>query len=271
LAGVHSVANLDRYVAGESIVHRADPTAKLIVTLTFIFALTSLPPGSWWAIGAFAGLAWTAVVVSGVGVTRVLKATLIIAPFLLVPVPSMFTRPGAEVFALDLGWFMLTATDDGIVFVASIVAKSWTAVSAAALLTFTTPFMAIVNALHRLHVPAILVAIVSLMYRYMFLLADEVQRVLRARAARSARAEGHRSGGSISWRAKATGGMAGSLFVRTAERSERVYLAMAARGYNGVPPNAMARDTVPGFHGLATATAAVVFVAIAVSARLVGL
>ncbi len=32
---------------------------------------------------------------------------------------------------------------------------------------------------------------------------------------------------------RVTGGMAGSLFLRSLERSERVYSAMVARGYNG--------------------------------------
>jgi len=39
-----------------------------------------------------------------------------------------------------------------------------------------------------------------------------------------------------SWRARVTGGMAGSLLLRSMERSERVYNAMLSRGYNGDLP-----------------------------------
>jgi cobalt/nickel transport system permease protein len=35
------------------------------------------------------------------------------------------------------------------------------------------------------------------------------------------------------WRAKVTGGMAGSLFLRGFERSDRIYVAMLSRGYDG--------------------------------------
>ena len=35
------------------------------------------------------------------------------------------------------------------------------------------------------------------------------------------------------WRAKVTGGMAGNLFIRSIDRGERIYDAMAARGYDG--------------------------------------
>jgi cobalt/nickel transport system permease protein len=40
-------------------------------------------------------------------------------------------------------------------------------------------------------------------------------------------------GGSLLWRARVTGGMAGSLFLRSIERGERIYGAMVARGYDG--------------------------------------
>ena len=43
----------------------------------------------------------------------------------------------------------------------------------------------------------------------------------------------HSHGGSIRWRAKVTGQMVGSLFVRSMERSERVFAAMQSRGYAG--------------------------------------
>jgi cobalt/nickel transport system permease protein len=55
----------------------------------------------------------------------------------------------------------------------------------------------------------------------------------RARAARSAVQPGRKSGGSLSWRARVAGGMAGNLFIRSYARSERIYQAMAARGYQG--------------------------------------
>ena len=38
------------------------------------------------------------------------------------------------------------------------------------------------------------------------------------------------------WQAKATAASAGTLFIRSYERGERVYLAMASRGYEGTLP-----------------------------------
>jgi len=56
---------------------------------------------------------------------------------------------------------------------------------------------------------------------------------MRARSARQARLADSREGGSIAWRARVVGSMVGSLFLRSYERSERVYDAMRSRGYDG--------------------------------------
>jgi cobalt/nickel transport system permease protein len=77
-----------------------------------------------------------------------------------------------------------------------------------------------------------LVSVVSFMYRYMYVIADEALRLNRARQARSA-TPGPKAGGSLRWRAKVLGGMIGSLFLRSYERSERVYAAMLSRGFDG--------------------------------------
>jgi cobalt/nickel transport system permease protein len=79
------------------------------------------------------------------------------------------------------------------------------------------------------------VAIFGLMWRYLFVLADEALRLVRARVARSGDSgiTGFTSGGNFLWRARIAGGMAGNLFLRSLERSERIYVAMLSRGYDG--------------------------------------
>ena len=61
---------------------------------------------------------------------------------------------------------------------------------------------------------------------------------MRARSARSGipfdqNTPRSREGGSLLWRARLTGGMAGNLFLRAFERSDRIYVAMLSRGYDG--------------------------------------
>ncbi len=177
-------------------------------------------------------IVWTVSAFSGVGLTRVFLRSLIALPFILIALPTIFTKPGVALYELYLGLFALTATVEGVEFFASVLIKSWASVTAAVLLTSTTPPLGLLSALRSLKLPAILVSVVMLMYRYLFVLVDEAQRMLRARSARSATI-GAGAGGSVVWRAKSAGGMAGSLFIRTLDRSERIYMAMIARGYDG--------------------------------------
>jgi cobalt/nickel transport system permease protein len=104
-------------------------------------------------------------------------------------------------------------------------------------LTYSTPFPDLIDALRSLRVPAILVSIISFMYRYLAVIGEEAGRMTRARASRSAGGidppPSARTGGTIRWRARVTGGMVGALFIRSYERSERVHAAMLARGFDG--------------------------------------
>ena len=111
--------------------------------------------------------------------------------------------------------------------------KGWIAVTASIVLASTTRYLDIAAALRWFRVPALLVAVMEMMYRYVFLLGAEARRMLSARRSRSAALPDLRPGGKVTWRAKVAGQMAGSLFIRTLNRSERVHMAMASRGYDG--------------------------------------
>ena len=127
----------------------------------------------------------------------------------------------------------MTISGEGLRQFTTIALKSWVSVQAALLLAFTTPFNDLIDGLRELRLPRIMVAIISFMYRYLGVLGDEAGRMNRARASRSAVGPTGRAGGGILWRASVTGSMVGSLFLRSYERSERIYAAMQARGFDG--------------------------------------
>jgi cobalt/nickel transport system permease protein len=62
------------------------------------------------------------------------------------------------------------------------------------------------------------------MYRYLFVLIDEGERLSRARMSRTFSTNRVRK-----W--QALGSLIGQLFVRSTERAERIYAAMTARGW----------------------------------------
>ncbi|HKZ91622.1 MAG TPA: cobalt ECF transporter T component CbiQ [Candidatus Limnocylindrales bacterium] len=244
--------DLDRHIPRDSPVHQFDARLKLILAVVAIVGIALLPAGS---AAAFL-VAWLATIVFAVlarlGPWRLVRGSWIVLPFAIVALPLVFTRPGEPLLSVDLGPLGLTATREGLRDALSIVARSWLSVQVALLLAYATPFPDLIDALRALRLPAILVSIISFMYRYLAVIGDEAGRMNRARASRSASRRGEvgpRSGRtdsrkgragplrvwsrSLAWRAHVAGGMVGSLFIRSYERSERVYAAMLARGFDG--------------------------------------
>jgi cobalt/nickel transport system permease protein len=175
---------------------------------------------------------------AGLGPFRLSRSAVIALPFTLAAFPLIFTIQEQILATIALGPLQLTISAEGLRRFLTITAGSWLSVQVALLLAFTTPFHDLVDALRELRLPRILISIISFMYRYLAVLGDEGSRMLRAREARSAGApsgsgSSGRSGGSIRWRATVTGRMVGSLFLRAYERSERIYAAMQARGFEG--------------------------------------
>jgi len=223
----------DRYHEKESFLHRLDPRVKVLVTVVFIISNALLPDGAWLAFG----FAWLFVLVnnllSKLGIGYTLKRSIIALPFALIAITVLFSIPGKPLTTFNFMMMDLTITDMGLLRFVSILIRSWLSVQMAILLVAVTRFPDLIHALEHLRIPAVLTTIIAFLYRYLFVLTDEVFRLLRAREARSAAVPGSRSGGGVVWRAKVAGNMAGQLFLRSYERSDRIYNAMVARGYAG--------------------------------------
>lgn len=226
---------LDPYIAHPSPIHRLDPRVKFILAVAVIFTAALLPNGAWPFYILLLTLSLALAILSEIGIIYVLKRAVLALPFVLAALPVIFTLPGPVFFNLPLGPWELTATQTGIERFASIALKSWISVQVAILLAASTPFPELLVAMRAVRIPRLLVAIFGLMWRYLFVLADEALRLLRARAARSGDSgqPDLRPGGSLAWRARTTGSMAGNLFLRAIERSDRIYMAMLSRGYDG--------------------------------------
>jgi cobalt/nickel transport system permease protein len=220
---------LDRYRQGTSLIHHLDPRLKLLATLAFVLAVTTTPPGNWTAFALLAALAIGVVIVAEVPLAEGLKHSAVALPFAgMVAVSLPFTQAGEVLWSWQPFGFTLTITDAGLAMFATVVIKAWLSVMISGLLVATTPFPDLLKAMRSLHVPAVLTATISFMYRYLFVLVDEAMRLQTARASRSVG-----TGRTVWWRAQVLGGMIGSLFIRSYERSERIYAAMLSRGFAG--------------------------------------
>lgn len=224
------INTFDHYQQHGTWIHELDPRVKVVICALFIISTALLPDGAWLAYMLSWGMVIGLALAAQIEPWFVIKRSLLILPFLLAAVTVAFTLPGQVLWQGPWG---LTVTDAGLTRFVSILMRSWISLQMAILLTATTRFPDVLHALRHLKVPAILVAILAFMYRYLFVLVDEAGRLLRARAARSAQLPGQKSGRTLSWRAAVAGGMVGQLFGRSLMRSDRVYQAMLARGYQG--------------------------------------
>jgi cobalt/nickel transport system permease protein len=197
---------IDRYSRLDSPVHRLPAWFKLLAALTVVLVIATLPRGRWDAFLAGGVLMAGVAAVSHIPIRFILWRLIALEPL-----------------ALGTAGLAIFQPDGGAIF-ATLLAKTSLCLLVMILLSNTTSFSALLGVMRRGRMPALLVSTLALMYRYLFVLTDEAQRMRRARASRT-----FRPGRWWTWRILAT--VIGHLFVRSTERAERIYAAMAARGW----------------------------------------
>jgi cobalt/nickel transport system permease protein len=197
---------LSPYQHGVSRVHGCSPGRKLGAALVGVVLVVLLPRGAWAAYAATAAGLFAVALAARLDLRQLGLRVLLVEPFVIGIALLALLRPG------------------GLPVFLSIVAKSTLCLAIMVLLTATTRFSDLLGVLWRVRVPTLLVTTLALMYRYLFVLLAESERMQRARRSRTFVPS--RTG---AWRGGAE--VAGLLFVRASERAERVYLAMCARGW----------------------------------------
>ena len=187
-------------------VHRLPASLKLGVSFAIIF-VTALAPWNWnWWFAGVGILLFLIIASNRLPVVFLLKRMLALAPFVLgVALVNAF-QPSTRGY-----WF-------------SVAIRSALCLLTVLIMSSTTPFGEILRVLKTLRVPGLLITTVALMHRYLFVLADEAERMRRARLSRTFTRER-----GFQWRMLST--VLGQLFVRATERAERIYDAMCARGW----------------------------------------
>jgi cobalt/nickel transport system permease protein len=210
----------DALAARDTALRRLDPRAKLVATLAFILFVLSFPK---YEIAGLLPFAFYPVVLMALGdvpLRFILRRLLIVSPFVLCM--AMFNPwfDRAPV-ALPGAW---TVAGGWLSFLSILLRFALTVGSTLALIA-GTGIHNVCRGLERLGVPTVFSVQVLFLYRYLFVLAAEGARMVRARALRSfgARGQGLRIYGQ----------MLGSLLLRTLDRAQRIHLAMCCRGFDG--------------------------------------
>ena len=197
---------VDKWSRIDSPVHRLPAAVKLAAALALVLATVLVPIRRPWFFAAVALVLLAIAILSRVPGRHLLSRLLLLEPFV------------AGVAVLSL------LQPDGLRIASVVVLRSTLCLATMILLTSTTRFADLLAALRGARLPALLLTTIALMYRYLFVLVEEAERMQRARASRTLRARR-----TYEWRS--TGALAGQLFLRSTERAERIYAAMCARGW----------------------------------------
>lgn len=196
---------LDHYSYIDSPVHRIHASIKVTVALVLVLLCLLLP--LWWTFH-----------------TAVILFLLVLALVSRVPLVGMVAR-------LRWVWLVILVLSLGRVFqpagwyhAFSTFLRASECLLIMAFLANTTRFVDLLAVMAGIGTPRVLVTTMALMYRYLFVLSDESHRMRGARMSRS-----FKTGKAWTWWLQST--VIAQLFVRCADRAQRIHSAMTARGW----------------------------------------
>lgn len=213
----------------DSLLGKMEARRKIIFFIAFIIVFSFIKTPLYLALGIL--FLFVLAVVNKISVKVLLIRFLWFIPFvgvmmLLFP----FITPGKTLFTLTTPLSSIKVTNEGILKTGYLTLRVLNATLAINLLILTTPLEKLLHGFKQLKMPVILVNLIAFTLRYFEVLADEVRRMQIARKARGFQ-QGHNF-----WHRhtmKTLGQLVGILFIRAAERTERIYYAMLSRGYGG--------------------------------------
>lgn len=209
---------IDRFAELDSPLHALEARTKIVGFTALTAAALMLPPGAGTSFLLFFFLAAVLMGVSQIPLEFIAGRTLVILPFVLLA-------------AIAAPW----RDDIGFAWFSALLMRSLLCLIFLVLLTNTTRFTELLRGLRRMGVPRVLVLNLGFLYRYIFVLADEIMRMrLASECRRVGRLPLGREIGLLT-------SMLGTLLLRSFERAERMYQAMLSRGYSADFPVAAPR------------------------------
>ncbi len=199
------------------------PVAFLLVTLSYLVCMLSVPVGSlsmllWYGLYPIVMSAAT-----GCDFNRLFLKSLVALPFaaLIGVFNPIFQTEGAFRIGnvvISRGWASFV----------SIIIRAVYSVQVLLLLVMNGGFIGFCRSLRKIGMPSVLTTQLLMVYRYLEVLLQESLDMSRARKARGY--------GKRNFDLKTWGTLCGQLFIRTVVRSQNIHRAMLARGFDGALP-----------------------------------
>jgi len=211
----------EQFAYGSSFIHSLDPKIRIIASIVLSFA-TALCDNLYFAVIYFV-VSIILIVMARLNMIDIFKRLRPVFWFLLmIWIILPLTFEGDILYQ----FYGLKITGQGVILCCKITIKSITILLLFSALIATMTVASLGNGLHRIHVPDKMVFLLLMSYRYISVIEEEYQRLLRA-----AKFRGFNPGTNLhSYKTFAY--LAGMLFVRASLRAQRVHQAMLCRGFN---------------------------------------
>ncbi len=210
------------FASGNSIIHGIDPRFRVAAATFYSFAVAlcyQFQP----LIAALA-VALVSVLLSEVGLKTVFKRLVVVNGFILLFwIVLPLTYKGKIVYSLGPVNVYLA----GIVFAAKITIKSNAILLVLISFIATMTFATLGHTLSRFKLPEKLVFLLMITYRYIFVIQQEYQKIIRSIKIRGFKPK------TTLHTYKTFAYVIGMLLIRASERANRVYNAMRCRGFKG--------------------------------------
>jgi cobalt/nickel transport system permease protein len=144
----------------------------------------------------------------------------------IIALPALFIVPGPVWVHLPLG---VVITSTGLRSALFLIMRVATSVSFGVLLILTTPWNSLLKALGVLRLPAVIILILGMTYRYIHLLLNITSDMFLSRKSRLLRPL------TGSENRRLIGATSGALLSKSLQISSEVYLAMQSRGFRNTP------------------------------------
>ena len=224
---------LGQYFPGNSVIHRLDPRAKLVILVIYIVALFLAV--SWLSYGLMLAFLLTCIAISGIpakSFVRGMKPLIMILVF--TGVLNLFFTQGETVL---VSFFGITITLEGLVRAVFMVIRILMLITCTFLLTYTTSpisltdgLEALLSPLKKIKVPVHeLSMMMCIALRFIPTLIEETDKIMSAQKARGADFES----GKLMERVKALIPILVPLFISAFRRADELATAMECRCYQG--------------------------------------
>lgn len=217
---IHEIHRMDEIACRDQWVNKIHPLVKLFLSVYYIILVVAFDKYDLAGLLGMVIYPIAGFILSELSLWDSIKRLKIVLP--LVCIVGLFNPLFDREVLFKAGGFIFTT---GMLSMITLMLKGIFSVLASYLLIATTSIDKICHALRLLHIPAVIVTQIMLMYRYISLLLEEAERITQAY---SLRAPGQKGIHFKVW-----GSLAGQLLLKSMDRAETVYESMCIRGYKG--------------------------------------